>query len=156
LLDRLVGLEGLIVASTFVSTDITSGSDVSYALMGWRGVGIAMGGLGSLALALGDLFLTFILFPFVVAIVWRFSELIDFYLNDVGFSSFGTFLYLKATMLLIGGFLWTDIKLVLFTITILFIISIFRNIISVRVTPPMNSPREGVNFRPHTNCDVGK
>jgi hypothetical protein len=127
-LGRLVGLDGLIVAAPFVDTDIRSAQDISYALIGWEGIGIALSALGSLSVALDSTFLSFIVFPFLAALIWRGVKVLDFYMTALGFSSFGVFLYMKAILMLIGGFSWTEIKLIGFSTSLVILIGIVISI----------------------------
>lgn len=112
MLDRLVGLDGLLVATTFNGLTDLSPQDIAYELLGYQGTGISLSLLGQLYMQFGDIFLVAIVFPFVVVATWRVAVIVDAHLTAQGFASFGTLLYLKTVMFLIGGFRWVDMKLI--------------------------------------------
>ena len=158
LLGRIVGLDGVIVSSTFQHLPDMSDSDISYALVGFEGVGVSLSMFGQLSRQVGSITMAAILFPFVVAAIWRLCVMIDRYLSGLGFVCFGSFIYFKALQVMLGGIRTVDIKLMatgIIIVAMLGTLSLIARVKSFSGRPFMTSepPRHAPDREPvhHAN-----
>ena len=135
ILNRIVGLDGLLVATIFQGQESLTSKEISFQLAGYEGIGISLSMFGRLYVQFQDIFLAAVLFPIIVVIFWRFIIIISSQMNVHGFSSFSTFLYIKAIFILIGGFRWTDIKLILATIIAILVVGWVSHVSSCSMVP---------------------
>lgn len=111
ILDRLVGLEGLIVATTLSGMNFKNGAEISFELLGFEGVGISLGLAGQLYLNVQNLGSALLLYPFAIVVLWNAISALDVSFTRLGFLSVGTYIYTKGILILIGGFRVADLKI---------------------------------------------
>ena len=128
ILGRLVGLDGLMLANSL--KDIPRIKDISVGsyLTGNTGIGISVGMLGQLLLHLGDLLIAVLLYLLIIPLSWYVVAFLDKQFCSLGFTSIGNFMYIKAIIVLNGGFRIADIKVTLFTIIALLVVAIISSI----------------------------
>lgn len=121
IMDRITGLDGVIVSLTLGEIDISSSVAFSQALTGVEGKGISPGLLGKLNLQVGDIFIASAIYPFIVlSLVWVMTSLNKIFWN-LGLLSMQPYLAFEVIQMLVGGFRMVDVKL---TCTLLLVITL--------------------------------
>lgn len=123
ILDRMVGLDGVLVAISFKGQEFLTARDIAYELVGFEEIGISLGAFGQIYLELQDLVLAALLYPILVVFGWRLIVIIDNYATNLSFTSLGVFLSLKGSQMMLGGVRLVDLKVTFASIFLIFVIA---------------------------------
>lgn len=136
ILDRLIGLDGLLVATSLSGITFQNRAELSFELVGIQGVGISLGLAGQFYLTHQDVDLALFLYVLVVAASWRFVTVLDALFARLGFLSIGTYIYIKAIQVVVGGFRVADMKITFSTLgTVLFSAIVIHYLVRQKARP---------------------
>lgn len=128
ILGRLVGLDGLMLAYSLKDVPGIRDLSVGFLVTGDTGIGISVGMLGQILLYQNDLLMAVLLYLLIIPLSWYVIAFLDKQFSSLGFTSIGNFMYIKAIIILNGGFRSADIKVTFFAIIALLVVAIILSI----------------------------